>query len=477
MQEPAVKRVTATARRPGVWLFVALFVAVAFLQMTEVMRDQAILIDLGVTRYTIERILYLLPILWAAFLFGWKGGTITSLVALGFMLPAALLSSPNREDALIETSLIFIIGNLVSYSLQSLRREQEHRAVLEAAQEETRASEQRYRELFENAHDAILVHDMNGDMIVANKASEKLSGYARDELVGMNVAKFLTAESLDVAREVKKKLLNGETLDQPYEQRLVRKDGTMVASMMATSPVVINGDVKGFQHIIRDVTAERETQENLHFLLQQITTAQEEERKRIAWELHDDTIQSLVALCQQIDDLPSGIRAMPKQARSRLEDLHQQANTIMREVRRLSQDLRPAVVDNLGLVAALEWLASDVSGYSGIATNLKVAGAERRLSTEVELVLFRIAQEAMRNVWKHAQASQAEITLEFGDGKTRVTVRDNGLGFDTRQLADDLKTGKLGLAGMRERAKLLGGALTVTSESGKGTVLTAELPL
>ena len=350
-QKDRANRLIAVVRRPGLWFVVVLFLLVTVLQNTELLKHHTSLVNLGITRYTIERILYLLPIFWAAFLFGWKGGAITSLAALAGMVPAAVLASPNREDALLEISAVFIIGGLMSYSLESLRRERERSAKLEVAEKE------------------------------------------------------------------------------------------------------------------------------LQFFLQQITRAQEEERRRIAWELHDETIQSLVALCQQIDDLASGVKGLPPQARSRLETLHQHANTIMQEVRRLSQDLRPATLDNLGLVAALDWLASHMERYSGTATHLKVVGSERRFSTEVELVLFRIVQEALNNVQRHAQADSAQITLEFLEGRTRLTIRDNGKGFVLPPEVTALpKAGMLGLAGMLERARSVGGTVLIKSEQDKGTSVIAELP-
>jgi PAS domain S-box-containing protein len=387
------------------------------------------------------------------------------------MLPRDILTSPSPKDALVETSAIFIVGVLASYSLNSLKIEQRSAQKLQA-------SEHRYRELFEKAHDAIWVHDMDDTILMANSACEKLTGYPRQELLGMKVDRFFTPESLAISTEVKRKLLANEFFPQPYEQQLVRKDGVSCILRVVSSLVIIGGDVQGCQHIAQDVTEERKTQENLHFLLQQITRAQEEERKRIARELHDDTIQALVVHSQQIYDLADNIKELPGPTVSRLNELRQQAIQIMAGLRRLTQDLRPSALDRLGLLPTLKRLAADVEKYSGIETDVKVLGEERRLPAEVELVLFRIVQEGLRNVWKHAQATKASVTIEFGEGKTRVTVSDNGKGFDTRQRMGDLpRYGTLGLAGMRERARLMGGNLTILSELDKGTTLAKELPL
>ncbi|MFC1902365.1 sensor histidine kinase, partial [Chloroflexota bacterium] len=220
-------------------------------------------------------------------------------------------------------------------------------------------------------------------------------------------------------------------------------------------------------------------EENLHFFLQHITKAQEEERRRIAHELHDDTIQALVAHSIQIDDIASNIKRLRKHDISRyLEELYNQVNNIMQGLRRLSQDLRPAALDRLGLMPALEWLASNMAEYSGIEATVRVIGVVRRLSDEVELVLFRIVQEALRNVWKHAKATEASIIVEFEDNRIRIIVKDNGSGFSlTYSVADLPRSGKLGLAGMRERSELLGGAITIESELKKGTTIIAELPI
>ena len=200
-------------------------------------------------------------------------------------------------------------------------------------------------------------------------------------------------------------------------------------------------------------------------------------RERISRELHDETIQSLVVLSRRLDTLASSGKGLSKDNSLLLEEVWQQTNTAMQGIRRLSQDLRPSVLDDLGLRPALEWLASDVAEYSDIATKVNVLGTERRFPEEVELVLFRVTQEALRNVWRHAQATQAEVTIEFDRGKVRITVSDNGKGFNLpNTIGDFARDGKLGLAGMQERARLVNGTLTMQSEPGKGTSIVVEIP-
>ena len=181
-------------------------------------------------------------------------------------------------------------------------------------------------------------------------------------------------------------------------------------------------------------------------------------------------------LSRQLDALASGSKEISEDNRLHLEELWQQTNNIIQGVRRLSQDLRPAALGRLGLLPTLEWLASDVAEYSGIGIKVNVLGSERRLTEEVELVLFRIAQEALRNVWRHAQATKADITVQFDKDKARITITDNGKGFSLPQaIGDQAKDGKLGLAGMQERARLIDGTLTVQSQPGEGTSITVEL--
>ena len=232
----------------------------------------------------------------------------------------------------------------------------------------------------------------------------------------------------------------------------------------------------GFHHIARDVTEEKRLRENLDLYLSQVTRAQEEERKRIARELHDDTIQALVVLSRQLEDAASS-KGLPDDKKLLLENLRQHATSIMDGVRRLTQDLRPSSLDRLGLLPGLEWLASEMSRYSGISTKVSMTGQARRLTADVELMLFRIAQEALRNVWRHSGATEAQVIVEFHDKSVVVTVRDNGHGFSVPGTVGDLtRDGKLGLTGMHERARLVGGSVTIRSEPGKGAIIVVDVP-
>jgi len=216
--------------------------------------------------------------------------------------------------------------------------------------------------------------------------------------------------------------------------------------------------------------------ENMHFYIGQVTKAQEDERKRIARELHDDTAQALIDLSRRLDNLATSHERLSETVIERLEEFQELIDSILRGVRRFSRDLRPSVLDDLGLLPALEWLMANLVEEDGIKTELKVYGDRRRLPPEAELALFRIVQEAFSNVRRHSQASRVVTIVEFGEGRVRITVDDNGQGFELPGRTGDLATaGKLGLIGMHERAHLLDGTLTVRSEPGRGTTVTVDV--
>ena len=234
------------------------------------------------------------------------------------------------------------------------------------------------------------------------------------------------------------------------------------------------------QAIVKLERAQRELekmQQNLRFYLKQITLAQEEERKRIAQELHDDTAQDLVVLSRHIDAFISRARNLTEEESGYLESLRQQTNKTLSEVRRFSQDLRPSVLDDLGLLPALEWLIPELYQHFGIRVEMKVTGKPQRFPKETELVLFRIAQESLRNAGKHSEATQIQLTISFSSARTIMSIKDNGKGFSVPESVGDLAaSGKLGLVGMEERVRLIGGKIRVISKPGAGTTIKVEVP-
>lgn len=471
-------------RKPGIIIVFILFALITLSHYADFFSISFSLENLmpgsGLTSYTLERILYLVPLVWAGFFFGLRGAVIGALIALACMLPRAIFLAETPADAIIESVIVALVGFLISglsaFSLKVFRRERLYIQELEKAHQESKISEERYRKLFENAHDGIWLQDMEGNIVTANAASTTIIGYENDRLIGMNVKEFLPEDSLEVARKVRRILLRGETLEGAYEQKFIRQDGNEVYLKLSTSLIIEDGEPTGFLHIARDVTSERNMEENLKFYIQEATEAQEEERKRISRELHDDTIQALVVLSQQLDILASRSKDLSDADRQTIEKLQQDTVEIMTGIRRLSQDLRPATLDRLGLEPALEWLANEVTKYSGIEINIISTGEKRRLAEYEELILFRVTQEALRNAARHSGATRVNVHIEFTTITVRIVISDNGRGFEAPKAIGGLaRQGKLGLAGMQERVRLIGGDLKVKTRHGKGTDITVEL--
>jgi signal transduction histidine kinase len=212
-------------------------------------------------------------------------------------------------------------------------------------------------------------------------------------------------------------------------------------------------------------------------LLRKVIAVQEEERRRIARELHDETSQTLTAL---ILSLKTASQAAPADAGlvGKLHDLETVARGLLENVHRLIFDLRPSVLDDLGLVAAVRWYAENRLGPTGTRVYLETEGEERRLPSEIETAVFRVAQEALTNVARHAEAENAAISLSFKDTMLRVAIEDDGKGFDVAAVERSAdSTRGLGLLGMRERVALLNGSLTIDSAPDSGTIVSVQVPV
>jgi signal transduction histidine kinase len=216
-------------------------------------------------------------------------------------------------------------------------------------------------------------------------------------------------------------------------------------------------------------------QDGLHDYIGAITLAQEEERNRLARELHDDTIQAVIALKQRVQLAWKSVKDQNgKQALKELETLAEQT---IENLRRLTRALRPIYLEDLGLVTALEMLAREISQINSLTVEFQKNGDERRLSREVELSLYRIAQEALNNVIKHSHATRAELSIHYTDSEITLVVEDNGNGFVAPASPTEFApSGHFGLLGIHERVNLIGARLEIESALGKGTRLRLALP-
>lgn len=233
------------------------------------------------------------------------------------------------------------------------------------------------------------------------------------------------------------------------------------------------------QQTLSDLSSARRRQDELRDYASLVTRVQEEERRRLARELHDDTAQALIALSLGLDGLGRTMarRDVPEKDVRWLESLQNLADHTLDGVRRACRDLRPSVLDDLGLRAALEWLG-DSSSSRGVPCTFICSGTPISPSAEVEIALFRIAQEALSNIWRHAHAKQARLELLYEVDIIRLTIQDDGKGF--RPPVDNEVNpgshGGFGLLGMRERAALIGATLSISSSPGNGCSVVLSLP-
>jgi signal transduction histidine kinase len=243
------------------------------------------------------------------------------------------------------------------------------------------------------------------------------------------------------------------------------------------------GGIAEIQHLQRALaemaSKVQEAQRSLHKYIGSITAAQEEERRRLARELHDDTLQALIALKQrvqlaQLELQPALERASPESAE--LGEIAGLTEQTIENLRRLTRALRPIYLEDLGLVAAVEMLSRETGAQSGIRVEFERQGSERRLDAGIELALYRMVQEALSNIARHAHATRASVVIFYAPGMMRVSVEDNGVGFRLPgNPAEFANRGHYGLLGLQERAELIGAKLELETAPGKGTRLSVTL--
>lgn len=415
--------------------------------------------------YFVPATLYLFPVLYASFNFGVEGAIPTALLS-------ALLSAPDiainhhgmtRFGETFQIVIIMLLATLVAFRVD---KEKLARGLSEQSERERGLSEMKYRSLFENAGEAILVVDRRGMIREANTAAARL-GVRLEAGRSAQIRDQLGAPADDIRR-----YLAGE-LNEAGDFRIGRGDNAELWMQPIFTSIPGDRTSDFTQVLLRDVTDRHGFQ---HYA-QEIVRAQEDERQRIAQELHDVSVQSAILICRRIDAAAEAVdQGDPERMISTIAEARHAAETMADELRRFSRDLRPLILEDLGLVPALKRLITELRERSDMRVRFEVHGESRRVDPGAELVLFRIGQEALRNVEHHAKANRVSLRVAFEKQAVKLGVTDNGVGFMVQPLTALVNAGSLGLLGMQERALLVGGKCQVTSRPGDGTHVTAEVP-
>lgn len=330
--------------------------------------------------------------------------------------------------------------------------------------------DEEYRRLVEEISDAYWVIQ-DEKVVLVNSRHAGIYGYTKDESLGRHFLEVVAPEDKEQVADYYRRAMSGQLHRQRFDCSVLAKDGSRMWIEVTAWTTVYNRRpaVAGITRAIQNTRSDYAV----------LIHAQEDERKRLARLLHDNTIQELLLVCQQLQDIAEGKHGqIAKQAKERLAEVRGLIDQSRESVRRLTQELRPAVLDDMGLVSALRWFADKTLTTDSVDVEVIVMGEERRLQPDKELACFRIGQEALMNIRRHARASAVTITIRFERHRVTMTVSDNGGGFRWRGWATGFSgEDKFGIRGMRERALLIGGGLSVRSKVGKGTAVSLEVPV
>jgi PAS domain S-box-containing protein len=426
-----------------------------------------------------------------------------------------------RKKAEAEVNKLLAESRIQEEELRAHQKELQAQAdELNKASEAIRESEARFRSVLDNSRDFIYRANLQ------TKRYEYVSPSVRD-ILGFSVEEFLALSVKDMAARIHpddlpeadaamQGLKGIGKADVEYRQR--HKDGhyIWISNHMSLikddngQPLIRTGNIRdvterkrteeslakandelesrvkerteqlqeAYDEIMRSQKELSEANKQLKDYGHRITQVQEEERKRIAYELHDDTAQYLSILKLEIEALIHSGKIQSREILDKLEFLRKDAERAFNDVRRYSHELRPGVLEHLGLQAALDQITDDINKLKQVPVEFQVGGIEPNISEDIKLAFFRIAQEALNNARKHAKASRIDLILKFNGHSVQMVVSDNGVGFDYEETMKNTGgSGSLGLMSMSERANLVNANLKIESEPGKGTkvILKARL--
>lgn len=340
------------------------------------------------------------------------------------------------------------------------------------SQQALRKSEARLRDLFDGTSDLIQSIAPDGRILFVNRAWREMLGYSEEEIITLNIFDVIHPDHHEYSRTCLQQHLADkgadivETAFQTKDGRIITVEGNVAAHFEDGKAVAVRG-------IFRDVTKRNEMMAKLQTLTTHLQNIREEERTSISREIHDELGSMLTVMKMELDWLAKKIDANPMHERILL--MHQLSAEALGVTRRISQNLRPSVLDNLRLDGAIEWLAHEFEQRLGISCRLTMNATRLpRLDDRHNTNVFRIIQETLTNVARHAHATAVEIEVDETGDHIMIEIRDNGIGISKQQL---LNLKSFGIAGMYERIKQLNGELKITGAPSQGSIVQLRIPL
>ncbi len=347
-----------------------------------------------------------------------------------------------------------------------------------------RASEERFRAIFEGAGIGIAMTDLEGRFMSANAAYVKMLGYATEELRGRLFIELTHPDDRPKNLELFTELNEGRRDTFQIEKRLLRQDGSDFWGRVTVTLVRgVEGKPRCCICTTEDITARkaareqlRESEKNLRRLTSQLLTVQEDERRRISRELHDELGQALLVLKLQAKAIETGVSATQEQVRKECHELRANLDRLVDNVRRLSRDLSPTMLEDLGLSAALHRLLRDFSRHYHIDCDVQENEIKDLFSMESQVTIYRLFQECLTNIGKHSQASKLTVAINKTPKSVSFIIQDNGKGFNLAQRHHQAQEQGMGLATMEERVRMVGGQMSIWSQEGAGTRIAFDIP-
>lgn len=337
-------------------------------------------------------------------------------------------------------------------------------------------AEHAYRMLIESMNEGALTLTTDMTILYANQRFASMVKSPLERVIGGSFRRYLSPADRAILRPLLKRTVKSGSKIQVM---LHAGDRSQVPAQLSIRPMATNGfSQKTIGMVVTDLTEARRNEEMLRALSQRLVQAQEAERGRVALELHDNITQLLCAIVVRSQALADRISTSDGPSKREATSLREMLGKATEEVERISRDLRPSVLDQMGLVAALRETSTGFANRTGVSLELALVRLTARLPADAELTLYRILQEALRNVEAHSRARHVTVRLTRENGFIQLTVHDDGIGFKTAQRpALRPSNGRLGLLSMRERAAYVGGTLTVKSTRLAGTEVKVRIPV